>query len=82
MLRATTSRAQPGLTDLRGKLRKVDDWRYFSIPQRNALRQRLTEQGFGADYPATMPMTGRDIPLLAVFDPKTLEIKALLRATL
>lgn len=69
-----------GLPDLRGKLKKADDWRYFSMLQKNVLKKRLAEQGFGADYPATMPMTGRDVPLLAVFDSKTLEIKALLRA--
>ena len=69
-----------GLPDLRSKLKRVDEWPYFSLAQRNALQKRLAEQGFGADYAATMPMTGRDVPLLAVFDSKTLEIKALLRA--
>jgi hypothetical protein len=69
-----------GLPDLRSKLKPVPEWRYFSLAQRNVLQQRLAEQGFGADYPATMPMTGRDVPLLAVFDSKTLEIKALLLA--
>ncbi len=69
-----------GLPDLRSKLKRVDEWRYFSLAQRNALQKRLAEQGFGADYAATMPMTGRDVPLLAVFDSKTLEIKALLLA--
>jgi hypothetical protein len=69
-----------GLPDLRSKLKPVDEWRYFSMTQRNVLKKRLAEQGFGADYAATMPMTGRDVPLLAVFDSKTLEIKALLRA--
>jgi len=69
-----------GLPDLRNKLKRVDEWRYFSLAQRDVLKKRLVEQGFGADYAATMPMTGRDVPLLAVFDSKTLEIKALLRA--
>jgi hypothetical protein len=69
-----------GLSDLRSQLKPVSEWRYFSLTQRNALKKRLAEQGFGADYAATMPMTGRDVPLLAVFDSKTLEIKALLRA--
>lgn len=69
-----------GLPDLRAKLRKVDGWRYFSLVQRNVLKKRLAEQGYGADYAATMPLTGRGIPLLAVFDPQTLEIRALLSA--
>jgi hypothetical protein len=69
-----------GLPDLRSKLQPVDEWRYFSMAQRKVLKKRLAEQGFGADYAATMPLTGRDVPLLAVFDSKTLEIKALLPA--
>ena len=39
-----------GLPDLRSKLKPVDQWRYFSMAQRNVLKKRLAEQGFGADY--------------------------------
>ncbi len=70
-----------GLPDLRAKLQKVDEWRYFSLVKRNVLKKRLAEQGYGADYAATMPMTGRGVPLLAVFDPQTMQIEALLFAT-
>jgi hypothetical protein len=69
-----------GLPDLRSKLRKADDWNYFLLSQKKVLKQRLTALGLAPDYPATMPMTGRDVPLLAVLDPNTLEIKALLSA--
>jgi hypothetical protein len=69
-----------GLADLRQKLKKVDDWTYFSRNQRTLLKQRMAQRGFPEDEAATMPMTGRDVPLLAVFDLKTLQIKALLLA--
>ncbi len=70
-----------GLPALRKQLKKVDDQNYFSGKQRKLLRQRMQERGFSPDAPITLPMTGHGVPLLAVFDPKTLEIRALLFAT-
>ena len=70
-----------GLPDLRKHLQKVDDLRYFSGNQRKLMHQRMQQQGFAANEAITLPMTGHGVPLLAVFDPKTLEIQALLLAT-
>jgi hypothetical protein len=70
-----------GLPTLRQRLKKVDDLRYFSGAQRKVLRERMKERGFAPDDPTTLPMTGHGVPLLAVFDPKTLRMKALLSAT-
>jgi hypothetical protein len=70
-----------GLPELRKSLKKVDDLGYFSGKQRQFLRQQMQAQGFPADQAITLPMTGHGVPLLAVFDPKTLEIRALLFAT-
>jgi hypothetical protein len=72
---------QQGLPELRKQLKKVDDLRYFSGAQRKLLRERMKERGFSPDDATTLPMTGHGVPLLAVFDPKTLQIKALLTAT-
>ena len=69
-----------GLPELRKQLRKVADCKFFSVSQRKLLAQRMTERGFPADAAITMAFTGRDVPLLAVFDPQKLEIKALLSA--
>ena len=69
-----------GLPELRKQLQKVADCKYFSVPQRKLLAQRMAERGFPADAAIAMPVTGRDVPLLAVFDLQTLEIKALLSA--
>ena len=69
-----------GLPALRKQLQKVSAWTYFSGNQRKLLAQRMAEHGFPADAAITLPVTGRDVPLLAVFDLQTLEIKALLSA--
>jgi hypothetical protein len=71
-----------GLQELRARLQKVSDLhRYFSGPQRDALAKRMQAYGLDPDSPDTLPMVARgaSIPLLAVFDPKTLRIKALLQ---
>ena len=70
---------EKGLPDLKSKLRKVDDWNYFFVKQRNALKQRMSEQGFAVDAVNTMPMTGKGAPMLAIFDTNTMTIKALIR---
>lgn len=70
---------EKGLPDLKSKLRKVDDWNYFFLKQRNVLKKRMTEQGFALDAVNTMPMTGKGAPLLAIFDTNTMTIKALIR---
>jgi hypothetical protein len=69
-----------GLTAVRGQLKKSDDLNYFSYAQRKTLRLRLQQSGLDPDAADTLPMTGHGTPLLAVFDLKTLQIKALLRA--
>jgi len=69
-----------GLGDLRKHLRKVGDLNYFSGKQREVLAKRLKSDGFDPAIADTMPMTGHGVPLLAVFDLQTLQIKALLRA--
>ncbi len=70
-----------GLPELRTRLQKVADLRYFSGNQRKVLVQRMKARGLATDIPDTLPMTGHGVPLLAVFDTKTLQIVALLQAT-
>jgi len=69
-----------GLEDLRKHLQKVGDLNYFSGKQRGVLAQRMKDNGFDPAAADTLPMTGHGTPLLAVFDLRTLQIKALLRA--
>lgn len=69
-----------GLADLRQHLQKVSDLKYFSGKQRDVLKQRMRACGFDPAVANTLPMTGHGVPLLAVFDLRTLRIEALLRA--
>ncbi len=67
--------------DLRSHLRKVDQISVFSLQERRMLKQRLVERGLKSDAPDATFVIGYGRPLLAVFDPATLTLKALIPAT-
>ncbi len=69
-----------GLNDLRAKLKKVDNVAYFAPSQKRTLKERMRAAGFSTDELNAMPLTGRGHPLLAVIDPATATIKAILGA--
>lgn len=71
---------QQGLPELRKTLKPVDKLALFSRPQKERLRERMVQRGFAPDQPNAMFLTGRELPVLAVFDPKTLQIKAIIGA--
>jgi hypothetical protein len=71
-----------GLPELRAHLLTVDKqsdgWFFRKKP---ALKQQLQRKGFAPDAPVTLLMTGQaEAPLLVVFDPEKLQIRAYLRA--
>ncbi len=68
-----------GLASLRTQLKKVDDVKYFSRPEKGILKERMQAAGIATDQPNSMPLTGRGHPLLAVFDPASLKITAILK---
>jgi hypothetical protein len=68
-----------GLPVLRKTLSKVGDSRFFSSKEKEILKQRMQALGFDPAAPITIPFSGRGRPLLAVFDLKTMQLKALLR---
>jgi len=65
-----------GLPSLRSRLKKVDDVAYFAKSEKKKLKEQMKAAGLPDDKLNTMPLTGRGHPLLAVFDPATLEITA------
>jgi hypothetical protein len=71
---------EAGLPALRRQLKKVDDLTYFSVPGREALKRRMRIAGLATDQLNSMPLTGRGQPLLAVFDPSSMRIVAILIA--
>jgi hypothetical protein len=69
-----------GLAALRSQLKRVDDLKYFSGNEKKILKQRMLAAGLPAERLNAIPFTGRGRPLLAVFDPTTLTLQAILKA--
>ena len=71
-----------GLPKLRDRLMRLDDIVYLSKEEKHLLRTRLSQQGVAPDERNALIMWGGSRRLVAVFDPTTLHIKALLRPDL
>ncbi len=71
-----------GLPKLRTRLARIDDIRYLSKKEKQSLRTRLSQQGLAPDERNALIMWGGSRRLVAVFDPATLRIRALLRPDL
>jgi hypothetical protein len=69
-----------GLPELRKRLQKVDEMKYFSPAEKQSLKTRMTQRGLPADQANTLVMWGGSRRVLAVFDLETLEIRALIEA--
>jgi hypothetical protein len=70
---------EQGLPELREQLKRVDDLAYFSGAEKKVLKQRLQAAGLPTDRGNSMAFTGRARPLLAIFDPASLKIEALIK---
>ncbi|HYL02309.1 MAG TPA: hypothetical protein VEU54_02735 [Steroidobacteraceae bacterium] len=68
-----------GLPQLRAKLESLEAMKSFSRREKQTLRQRMTQLGLAPDQPDTMVLWGGTRRLLAVFDPATLRLRAILR---
>ena len=68
-----------GLPALRGQLKSVDKLSNITGKQKSQVKERLARLGYAPDAPITMIMTGRGNPLVAVFDPSTVQMKALIQ---
>ena len=71
---------EQGLPKLRDSLVRLDDMKNLSKPQKQTLRLRMSERGLPVDERNTIIMWGGSRQLLAVFDPATLHLLAILRA--
>ena len=72
-------RWEDGLESLKAHLKKPDDVGYFSKGEKAKLKEKMKAIGLADDQADTMPLTGRKF-MLAVIDPNTLTVTALLRA--
>ena len=69
---------EQGLAALRQQLKRIDTIAIFSRSEQQALAARVTELGIAADQANALFMMGRETRLLVVFDPATLQIRAIL----
>lgn len=67
-----------GLPELRQQLKKVDDVGYFANAAKQSLKARMRAIGLQIDQANSIPLTGRGKPLLVVFDPAKLTMRAIL----
>ena len=68
-----------GLPKLRDQLARLDDIKYLSKAQKQSLRTRMSEQGLAADERNALILWGGSRHVLAMFDPATLRIRAILK---
>lgn len=68
-----------GLPDLHKQLTTVDQMKYFSRLEKQRLKGQMRRLGLADDQPDTLIFWGGSRRLLAVFDPQSLRIVALLR---
>jgi hypothetical protein len=68
-----------GLPKLHDQLKRLDDIQYLSKAEKQALRARLSQQGLPSDERNALIMWGGSRRVVAVFDPATLHIRAILR---
>jgi hypothetical protein len=71
---------EAGLPQLRRELRVVDKMGEFSLKEKKTLKERMKDRNLDPDKPIAIPMMGRIRPLLAVIDPASVRITALIRA--
>ena len=68
-----------GLPKLRDRLARLDDIKYLSKAQKQSLRTRMSQQGLAADERNALILWGGSRHVLAMFDPATLRIRAILK---
>jgi hypothetical protein len=60
-------------------LKAVDDISFFTLQEKKNLKARMQAAGMTVDQKNALPLTGRGRPLLAVFDPHSLRMRALFK---
>lgn len=71
---------QEGTPELRTQLQKVSDIKFFSSKDKPLLEKRMRAAGFPIDQANGIALTGRGSSLLAVIDPQSLKLLAIIEA--
>jgi len=70
---------ESGSPTLRTQLKPVDAIKYFSPNDKKILKARMQAEGIPTGQANAMALTGRALPLLVVFDPISLETRAIIK---
>jgi hypothetical protein len=70
---------EQGLPALRDQLIKPEDSKFFSALEKKKLKEHMQADGVATDEATTLPFTGRSRPLLAVFNPSSLQIAGMFK---
>ncbi len=68
-----------GLEDIRKNLQTVEKVKELGPKDRQVATVRMREMGFAPEQPVTLPMIGKEKPLLAVVDPAKMTIETMIR---
>ncbi len=69
-----------GLPMLRAQLKPVDSIKYFTAGDKKLFKIRMQAEGIPSDQANAMALLGRALPLLVIFDPTTLSIRAIIKS--
>ena len=69
---------EDALPEMRKNLRLLGKMTELGLHDKQVAAERMKLRGFAADQPTVLPMMGRGKPLVAVIDPATAQIKALI----
>jgi len=72
---------EQGLSTLQRQMKQVDHVAYFSPGQKQGLKAAMGTAGLPVDQFNAIPLTGRGAPLLVVFDPVSLRLRAYCKLT-
>jgi hypothetical protein len=72
---------QSGLPALRRQLVTIEESGFYTPPEKTRVEARMRAAGFSPQTANALPLTGRHRPLVAVFDPHSLALLALISAT-
>jgi hypothetical protein len=70
---------EQGLPKLRDQLARLDEIKYFTNTEKQLLRTRLRQQDLAVDQRNLLIMWGGSRRVLAIFDPATLKLEAILK---
>jgi hypothetical protein len=70
---------EAGLPQLRTQLKKVDDVGYFMPKDKQILKEKMRAAGYSPDRANAIPLTGRGRPLLAIVDPASTRVVAIIK---